>query len=256
MINLLAFNVPFISIFALMITAIITPLLPLRKRLPEKVSCYVIGFVMILSLWLLFSLTNSGQNLSFNFPMGHFPAPWGNELRVGPLEAVMAFFFCIAMLLSLTGNFASTAEDISPARRQIFCVLVNLLMAALLALTYTNDLFTAYVFIEINTMAACAVVAVKEGASTVRASIRYLIMSLVGSGGWLTSSALYVNPVPAGLVLTGIVVSVSVTAFSLALALKLYENYGTLNIDEALLKMTEEQLEIENTIEKAEEDVL
>ena len=182
MINLLAFNVPFISIFALMITAIITPLLPLRKRLPEKVSCYVIGLVMFLSLWLLFSLTNSGQNLSFNFPMGHFPAPWGNELRAGPLEAVMAFFFCIAMLLSLTGNFASTAEDISPARRQIFCVLVNLLMASLLALTYTNDLFTAYVFIEINTMAACAIVAVKEGASTVRASIRYLIMSLAGSG--------------------------------------------------------------------------
>ena len=77
-----------------------------------------------------------------------------------------------------------------------------------------------------------------------------------GSGGWLTSSSLYVNPVPAGLVLTGIVVSVSVTAFSLALALKLYENYGTLNIDEALLKMTEDQLELETRIEKAEEDVL
>ena len=77
-----------------------------------------------------------------------------------------------------------------------------------------------------------------------------------GSGGWLTSSALYVNPVPAGLVLTGIVVSVSVTAFSLSLALKLYENYGTLNIDDALLKMTEEQLELETRIEQAEEDVL
>jgi len=75
------------------------------------------------------------------------------------------------------------------------------------------------------------------------------------AGGWLTSASLYVNPVPAGLVLTGIVVSVSVTAFSLALALKLYENYGTLNIDEALLKMTEEQTELENKIEQAEEDV-
>ena len=77
-----------------------------------------------------------------------------------------------------------------------------------------------------------------------------------GSGGWLNSSALYVNPVPAGLVLTGIVVSVSVTAFSLALTLKLYEHYGTLNIDEALMKMTEEQVELEATIESAEEDVL
>ena len=77
-----------------------------------------------------------------------------------------------------------------------------------------------------------------------------------GSGGWLNSSALYVNPVPAGLVLTGIVVSVSVSAFALALTLKVYESYGTLNIDEALLKMTEEQVELETTIEEAEEDVL
>ncbi|MBR2207863.1 MAG: hypothetical protein IJ859_03545 [Synergistaceae bacterium] len=190
MINLLAFNVPFISIFLLMLTAFITPLLPLKKRLPEKVSCYVIGFVAILSLYLLYSLTSGGQSLAFNFPMGHFPAPWGNELRAGPLEAILSFFFCVAMLLSLTGNFSSTAEDISPARRQIFCVLVNLLMASLLALTYTNDLFTAYVFIEINTMAACAIVAIKEGASTVRASLRYLIMSLVGSGQVMISICL------------------------------------------------------------------
>ena len=77
-----------------------------------------------------------------------------------------------------------------------------------------------------------------------------------GSGGWITSSAVYVNPVPAGLVLTGIVVSVSVTAFALALTLKLYESYGTLNIDEALMKMTEEQAQIEAQIDEAEEEVL
>ena len=76
------------------------------------------------------------------------------------------------------------------------------------------------------------------------------------SGGWLTSSSLYVNPVPAGLVLTGIVVSVSVTAFALALTLKLYEHYGTLNIDEALLTMTQEQEVLEEKIIKAEEEVL
>ena len=77
-----------------------------------------------------------------------------------------------------------------------------------------------------------------------------------GAGGWLNSSSIYVNPVPAGLVLTGIVVSVSVTAFALALTLKLYESYGTLNIDEALMKMTEEQKDIEARIDEAEEEVL
>ena len=47
----------------------------------------------------------------------------------------------------------------------------------------------------------------------------------------------YVNPIPAGLVLTGIVVSVSVTAFALSLTLRLYEAYGTLDIDEVLERM-------------------
>lgn len=44
----------------------------------------------------------------------------------------------------------------------------------------------------------------------------------------------YINPVPAGLVLTGIVVSVSVTAFSLALVQRLYKHYGTLHMDEII----------------------
>ena len=47
----------------------------------------------------------------------------------------------------------------------------------------------------------------------------------------LNDPALYVNPVPSALVLTGIVVSVSVTAFALALTLRLYEKFGTLQMD-------------------------
>lgn len=42
----------------------------------------------------------------------------------------------------------------------------------------------------------------------------------------------YVNPLPAGLVLTGIVVSVSVTAVMLALTVRLYQQYHTLDLDE------------------------
>ena len=45
----------------------------------------------------------------------------------------------------------------------------------------------------------------------------------------------YINPVPAGLVLTGIVVSVSVSALMLALTIRLYRRYHTLDIDEITL---------------------
>ncbi len=42
----------------------------------------------------------------------------------------------------------------------------------------------------------------------------------------------YVNPLPSGLMLTGIVVSVSITAFALALIIRVYNFYGTLNVEE------------------------
>lgn len=51
----------------------------------------------------------------------------------------------------------------------------------------------------------------------------------------------YVNPLPAGLVLTGIVVSVSVTALMLALTVRLYQRYHTLNLDEIYMMAKEER---------------
>ena len=54
--------------------------------------------------------------------------------------------------------------------------------------------------------------------------------------GGETSVSSYINPVPAGLVLTGIVVSVSVTAVLLALTVRLYLKYHTLELDEIIAK--------------------
>ena len=48
----------------------------------------------------------------------------------------------------------------------------------------------------------------------------------------VTDAAAYINPIPAGLVLTGIVVSVACSAVMLALTVRLYRRYRTLNIDE------------------------
>ena len=51
----------------------------------------------------------------------------------------------------------------------------------------------------------------------------------------------YGNPLPAGLVLTGIVVSVSVTAVMLALTVMLYERYHTLDLDEIYMIARQEE---------------
>ena len=52
----------------------------------------------------------------------------------------------------------------------------------------------------------------------------------------------YINPIPAGLVLTGIVVSVSVSALMLALSVRLYYRYHTLNLDEIVMLAGKEEV--------------
>ena len=48
-------------------------------------------------------------------------------------------------------------------------------------------------------------------------------------------AAAYINPVPGGLVLTGIVVAVSTTALFLALTHRLYQKYHSVNLDVILM---------------------
>lgn len=53
--------------------------------------------------------------------------------------------------------------------------------------------------------------------------------------------AIYINPLPSALIMTGIIVSVSVTAFALAIIVKLYQHYGTVNIDEIVAMRRNEE---------------
>ena len=52
----------------------------------------------------------------------------------------------------------------------------------------------------------------------------------------------YINPIPSGLVLTGIVVSVSVSALMLSITIRLYRRYHTLDLDEISTRLKKEGL--------------
>ena len=73
------------------------------------------------------------------------------------------------------------------------------------------------------------------------ASLGYIdggVAPIVGDRG---VNPLYINPIPSGLVLTGIVVSVSITAFSLALIQRIYRRYGTVEMRELLDRVKGEE---------------
>lgn len=152
----------------------------LRGKWARYVNIGVISAVGVMSLAVLLDVC--ARDEAYIYMMGHFSAPWGNEIRVGPLEAFFALFFCIVMLLSMVGGKAQRLQKVEETKENLYYVMVNLLLSSLLALIYTNDLFTAYVFVEINTISACGMIMIYQNGHTLEAATRYMIMSLLGSG--------------------------------------------------------------------------
>lgn len=170
-------NFPFFSIMISMFSGTVSSVLP--GKAAKWLNTAVIIVVGALSAMVLGYTLENG---SYVYIMGHFPAPWGNEIRAGVLESGTALFFCMIMLLSMWGGRKKLLNEVELTKHNLYYILTNLLLSSLLALIYTNDLFTAYVFVEINTIAACGLIMIRQNGRTIEAAVRYMIMSLLGSG--------------------------------------------------------------------------
>jgi len=178
----LVHNIPFFSIFFAMFCGIITPLIK-NGRTARRLHGTMVAIVGILSVILLINVVQERE--AFTFMMGHFPAPWGNELRVGPLEALLAVLISAVMFLTITAGSEQLFKEIVPEKQNFYFIMLNATFGAMLAMTYTNDLFTAYVFIEILTIASCTLILAKGTKQSIVGTTHYLVFGCVGSGLFL-----------------------------------------------------------------------
>ncbi len=177
----LVWNFPF---FSILLTLFSGPLCAiLKSRAAKWVNRTVIVLTLLMSAAVLIFTLQTGD--AYVYQMGHFPAPWGNEIRFGVLESLMAVFFCLIMFLCELGGRWELEGEIEESKQNLYYVMIGLLLSSLLALIYTNDIFTAYVFVEINTISACGLIMIRQTGRTMEASMRYMIMSLLGSGLFL-----------------------------------------------------------------------
>ena len=179
-------NFPFFCIIISMFSAIISFIL--NGKWAKIVHYAMVAAVFVMSVGCL--LYTHEANISYTYMMGHYPAPWGNEIRIGELECLMAASFSLIMILSVMGGSYHIKLDIEKSKMNLFFIKLDLMMAALLALIYTNDLFTAYVFIEICTIAACGLIMARKIGRVYVSAIKYMVMSLVGSGLFLIGLSL------------------------------------------------------------------
>ena len=182
-------HIPFLSIMLPLVMAAF--MLPVRKKgIARTIVLAMSVLICALSVYLFVTLNALSQ--SFTYSMGHFPAPWGNELKAGPLESLMAAVFAFVVFACVLAVDKKDEEKRGNNKSKVYYIIAGLLISSLMALTYTNDMFTGYVFIEINTIVACAIAVADEKKSTVLAAVKYLVMSVVGSGLFLLSvSILY-----------------------------------------------------------------
>ncbi len=174
-------NFPLFTIVLSLFSGVLCTMLSGKTARRYTVS-YECGLIVLVSFVLYYTIRTG---TSFTYVMGEFPAPWGNEIRAGILESLMALIFLIVMLCSVLGGARFIDLDIDVSKVNLYYTLINLMTAAIMAILWTNDIFTGYVFLEILTLTSCGILIVREIGRTTLAAIRYMILNLLGSGLFL-----------------------------------------------------------------------
>ena len=158
----------------------------------KKVSFYIVLSVCLLvtALSVVTFAYCLDKNESFIYTMGHFdPTEDGiricNEIRFGTVETFLASVFPVILFFILIGGKQMQDQDIPSHKMNLYYVMMCLILVSFIALTYTNDIFTGFVFLEISTLVSCGCWMVKEKGSTILSTVRYMIFNLVGSGLFL-----------------------------------------------------------------------
>lgn len=161
----------------------------LKPRISRALMLFVSAACCAMSVWL--TLECAHFEGAYTIKMGEVGAPYGNELLVSSAEAVVSLLFSVVMLLSLLSGLRRIGEEIDEHRKSLFYTVCALLLSAIQALAFTNDLFTGFVFLEITTIAAGALIFVRNKEGSLFAAMRYMIMNLLGSGLFLLGLSVF-----------------------------------------------------------------
>lgn len=127
----------------------------------------------------LFWLTSDGSVLSY--AVGGWEPPWGIEVRIDTLNALVALVVTFVGALTVTYAKRSLESEIAPERRSMFYAAWLLCFTGLLGITVTGDAFNLFVFLEISSLSTYVMIALGRDRRAVVAAFQYLIMGTIGA---------------------------------------------------------------------------
>ncbi|WP_202709746.1 complex I subunit 5 family protein [Sporosalibacterium faouarense] len=168
---------PLLTIIFLFITSFTMPLFK-KDVISKRLSFITLSISSVISLISVIYIKFNGE---IYYRVGHWDAPWGIELHVGIIEGIIGLVFTSVATLAIWYSMFSLERSMKE-RIGFYYLLINILIGSLLGIVYTNDLFNAFVFIEVSTIAACGIVVIKNKKENIKAALKYLILSILGSG--------------------------------------------------------------------------
>jgi len=117
--------------------------------------------------------------------MGSWPAPYGIELKVDALSALLLLAVTAASVLALVGGRESLDRQIDSGRQPYFYAAWLLALAGLSGIVVAADAFNIFVFMEISSLASYVLIAGGPDRRALPAVFKYLIMGTIGATFYL-----------------------------------------------------------------------
>ncbi|MDY0291244.1 MAG: monovalent cation/H+ antiporter subunit D family protein [Desulfuromonadaceae bacterium] len=169
----------------LAVIQVIIPLLsaPLCLLLRWRTGAWLIALVATwttfgVSIVLFRTVTLHG---AITYDMGGWPAPWGINYHIDSLSALVALIVCGIAALTLAYAHKSAKHEVRPESLRAFYALLLICQAGLLGIALTGDAFNMYVFLEISSLSAYALIGLGQRRRALRAAFQYLIMGTIGA---------------------------------------------------------------------------
>ncbi len=134
------------------------------------------------SLWIAIQLlTLVLANGTISYELGGWAAPWGIEYRIDTVNAFVLLIVSTIAAVVMPYALKSIEREVEASRVPLFYAAFMLCLTGLLGITVTGDVFNVFVFLEISSLSAYALIAIGQDRKALTAAYQYLIMGSVGA---------------------------------------------------------------------------
>lgn len=162
-----------------------------KHRLEWPLTVVATTISLLISLSLLYRVIQNGP---ISYRLGGWAPPWGIEYRIDYFSGFMLVTVALVVFItsvyagkSILGSGSLTKEIIGVEGEVPFFTLYLLLASGLFGIIVTGDMFNLYVFLEISSLAAYALVGTGYKRRAIVAGFNYLILGSIGACLYLLS---------------------------------------------------------------------